>query len=322
MGTLSHSGPILVTGASGFVGSVVVRRLTEDGCDVHLLLRPEARTWRINSLLTRLAVHTVDIRDAAAVRMVVDAVRPAVIVHLATYGAYAAQTESELIFGTNIAGTLNLLEAAVGSGVQLFVNIGSSSEYGRKSTPMKETDVLEPDRIYGIAKAAQSHLCAQFAQVRSSTSIVTLRLFSVYGPWEEPARLIPNTLRRAILGEPLLLSSPKTVRDFIYVDDVVDVITDFDPLLPLSGETINLGTGIQTELQEIVEIVLEYTHSSSPVHWHALPSYPWDSGMWVSDTAKAKRLLGCRCGTPMRVGLKMFTEWLTRSNEVYHALSR
>src|SRR6185503_9394768 len=103
---------------------------------------------------------------------------------------------------TDVIGTLNLLEASEAAGVLLFVNAGSSSEYGYRTDPMRETDRVEPASVYAVAKAAQTHLANLFGR-RGAMAVVTFRLFSVFGPWEDPARLFPTLLRRAKAGAPL-----------------------------------------------------------------------------------------------------------------------
>src|ERR671938_597453 len=100
-------------------------------------------------------------------------------------------------------------------------------------------------------------------------AVVVFRLFSVYGPWEEPTRLVPTMIRRARAGLPLEMVSPRTARDFVYVDDVLDALAGFGRLEGLSGEVINLGSGAQSTLAEVVELVREIVSSRSEVRWGA-----------------------------------------------------
>src|SRR5271157_2478539 len=221
---------ILVTGAAGFVGAAAVHDLLARGAGVHAVIRPGSRSWRLAKVAGRVRVHPADLTNAAAVRQVVAAVRPSVVLHFAAHGAYESQAAASRILTTNILGTLHVLEAAVENGVGLFVNIGSSSEYGFKAEPMRETDRLDPNSVYAIGKAAQTHLCGLFARRYPHTTVVTLRLFSVYGPWEEPSRLIPTVIRRAKAGLPLEMVAPEIARDFVYVGDALRAILEFDLL--------------------------------------------------------------------------------------------
>jgi dolichol-phosphate mannosyltransferase len=122
---------------------------------------------------------------------------------------------------------------------------------------MKETDALEPNSVYAVGKAAMTHLCRLLGSSPSPTAIATLRLFSVYGPWEEPTRLFPTLLRRTRAGQTLEMAAPETARDYVYVDDVLDAFLCLDALSALHGDVINIGTGTQTSLAEVVKVVQE-----------------------------------------------------------------
>ena len=155
--------PVLVTGALGFVGACVVRELVARRQEVHLLLRRDSQTWRLDDVRDQVTAHRASLVDAEATRAVVLDVRPRAVLHLATHGAYESQADARVILQTNILGTYNLLAASAESGVKVFVNAGSSSEYGFKAQPMKETDRLEPNSFYAVSKAAQTHLCSLLA---------------------------------------------------------------------------------------------------------------------------------------------------------------
>ena len=203
---------------------------------MHAVVRPGSRPWRLGpGRRVGVPLHAVDLTDADAVRRLVAAVRPSVVLHLAAHGAYESQSDSARILATNVLGTLHLLEAAAGRGVELFVNAGSSSEYGFKSEPMRESRPPRPEQRIRGRKAAQTHLCGLFARRSPSMAIATLRLFSVYGPWEEPTRLIPTVIRRARAGLPLEMVAPDVARDFVFVGDVLRALLDFDRLRLAAG---------------------------------------------------------------------------------------
>jgi UDP-glucose 4-epimerase len=300
---------VLVTGGSGFVGACAVRELVRRGRDVHVLLREPARAWRLADLADRLTIHVGDLCDADSVRRAF-AASPTVVLHLATHGAYESQADARTILDTNIVGTLHLLEAAADAHVELFVQTGSSSEYGFRSEPMAESDRLEPNSVYAVAKSAQTHLGQLWAR-RSTMPVVTLRLFSVYGPWEESTRLIPTLLDRARRNLPLPLVSPDTVRDFVYVDDIVDALLDFEYLARLGGETLNLGSGVETTMRELVETATQLLGSRSEICWNAYPARAWDTTRWCADPRKAIERLGWSPRHSLRAGLKKTAAWLT-----------
>jgi nucleoside-diphosphate-sugar epimerase len=316
--TLDPWGPVFVTGAAGFVGAGATHALLDLGHEVHVLLRPTSRPWRLRSVWSRLHVHRADLLDPGAVRESVRRARPGVILHLATHGAYEHQADARRIFQTNLLGTYNLLEAAAEQGARLVVNAGSSSEYGLKTGPMCEVDRLEPNSFYAIAKAAQTHLCA-FMSRRASLPVVTFRLFSVYGPWEEPARLVPTLIRRARAELPIEMAAPATARDFIYLEDVVSALLGFPRLAEHAGETFNLGTGQQTTLEEVVCLVLELVGSRSEVRWGVMPARQWDSTAWRADTSLTGRQLGWAPRFSLREGLTRTIAWMAERGDEHEA---
>ncbi len=316
MGESVTLGPILVTGGSGFVGNCVVRRLLAANLDVHVLLREGSLTWRLEDIRERLCIHNADLIDQQAVRGALARIKPAVVLHLAAHGAYESQNDACMILHTNVIGTHNLLEASIAVNAKFFVNVGSSSEYGYRSEPMRESDRLEPNSIYAIAKAAQTHLCTLVAQ-KTQMRIVTFRLFSVFGPWEEPSRLLPTLIRRARAGQPLVMTSPDTARDFIYVDDVVDVLLNFWNLEGMNGEIFNLGTGLQSTLRDVVTAVQEIVGMASAVQWGGMPPRKWDASCWQADQQKTRDRLGSSPRCSLRQGISKMAAWMSEIGDDY-----
>jgi nucleoside-diphosphate-sugar epimerase len=303
----------LVTGASGFVGASLTRRLVKMGLKVHAMVGPEGDLWRIKDILPSLTLHRGDIQDEAFVRQVVEKSAPDIVYHLAVYGAYPAQKDAGRILVTNVLGTCRLLAALENVPYKLFINTGSSSEYGFKQKPMKEDDLPEPNSYYAVAKAAQTMFC-QYAARTQKKSIVTFRLFSVYGPYEEPSRLVPTIIRRCLRGESLQMASPLTARDFIFVEDVVDAYLDVKRLMACGGQVFNIGTGRQTSLKHMTDTVLRMTEARVQVVWNAMQDRIWDTSFWVGDVEKAQRLMGYKAGTSLEEGLRQTIEWM-KNNE-------
>jgi nucleoside-diphosphate-sugar epimerase len=308
--------PVLITGASGFVGACVARAALARGHAVHVLLRDPARAWRLADVKDQLTVHQADLIDAASVGRCLASARPRVVLHLATHGAYESQAEARTILDANIVGILNLLQAAESHGAELVVQTGSSSEYGFRSDPMCETDRLEPNSVYAVAKAAQSHLGSLWSQ-RTSLAVVCLRLFSIYGPWEEPTRLIPTLIRKARAGLPIDMVSPDIARDLVYVDDICDAMLDFPRLRAQRGEIINLGSGQERTMREVVDTVQRIVGTRSPVRWNAFPARRWDAKHWCADASKAEEKLGWRAQHSLFEGLRKTADWMQTIGDDY-----
>lgn len=297
-----------VTGATGFVGACLTRKLACLGCEVHVLVRPEADRWRLEGLEGKLHWHMCDLTEGDRVREIAIAVAPTVIYHFATHGAYPNQTDADQIILTGVFGTWNLLKACAAVDYKLFVNIGSSSEYGNKEFAMRETDALAPRSYYAVAKCAQTLVSEQMA-LAERRPINTLRLFSVYGPYEEPTRLVPTVVERCLEGRDLDLVSPDTARDFIYVEDVVDACLQIGQISLQCGEVFNIGTGVQSTVRDVVNAAFQATGSQSKVNWGRMPARPWDTNTWLADISKARRTLKWSACTSLEEGIAKTVEW-------------
>ncbi len=293
---------VLLTGASGFVGAVLARRLLAGGDELHVLLKSATTRWRLADVARDLRLHEVDLQDEEGVKRAVGAAKPDVVYHLAAHGAYPFQTDADGIIQTNILGTWNLVKALARTDYEVFVNTGSSSEYGFKDFAMRESDLLQPNSYYAVAKCAQTLLC-QYVARTEKRPITTLRIFSAYGPYEEPSRLVPTLIRRCLDGQELSLVPPETARDFVYIDDVVDAFLCREQLSKLQGEIINIGTGVQSTLRDVVEAILRHTGARVECRWGAMQPRIWDSSIWVADCTKAKTLLNWRAKTSLFEGL-------------------
>jgi nucleoside-diphosphate-sugar epimerase len=297
-----------ITGATGFVGSCLARKLVELGCDVHVLVRRSSNHWRLSGLKDRLHVHTGDLNDAEGLRVLISGIEPTVIYHLAVHGAYPNQTDADQIILTDVFGTWNLLKACAEVDYKLFVNTGSSSEYGAKQSAMRETDLLEPNSYYAVAKSAQTMVCAHMAR-SDRRPINTFRLFSVYGPYEEPTRLVSNVIRRCLEGKTLDMVSPGTARDFIHVDDVVEAYLQIGQLSLQCGETFNIGTGVQSTVREVVNAALKATGARPRVNWGSMPARAWDTETWLADITRVRRTLKWSPKIGLAEGILKTADW-------------
>lgn len=307
---------VLVTGATGFVGSCLTRRLVEMGYDVHIFTRSKSNKWRIADLLRKVTDHQVDLRDAGSVEKAVAQIGPTIIYHLATYGGFSSQKEPLVIIESNLMGTVNLLSACEKIGFDCFINTGSSSEYGLKSNPMSENDILEPVGDYGVSKAAATLYCRSSA-LEKDLPIITFRLFSPYGPWDDSKRLIPYVVKSLLRGESPKLSTPKSVRDFIYIDDVLDIFLKVINLPVSGGDIFNIGSGAQVSIGEVVSMITKIIESGVEPIWGKVNSQRPEPGSWAADIRKVKTELGWFPSKSLWTGLNKTVKWFRENLELY-----
>jgi nucleoside-diphosphate-sugar epimerase len=299
---------VLITGGSGFIGSCLTRRLVAEGSDVHLVLRPTASLWRLAALEGRYSAHIADLGDARAVRAAVAACRPAVIYHLATYGAYPFQKDRAAILTTNLLGTANLLGALADHDYRAFVNAGSSSEYGHKDEPMREDDRLDPRTDYGVAKAASTLLCQ--SEAHKGPPIATVRVFSAYGPWEEPTRLVPYVMDCCLRGENPRVTAGAQPRDFVYVEDVVDLLIRAADTPAAHGQILHAGTGIQRTVREMIETIVAVCGGGRVrAMYGAACVRPGEPECWVASIDRTRALTDWEPRHTLRGGVERMWAW-------------
>lgn len=306
---------ILITGGTGFVGANLTRRLLKQGHEIHLFVRPNYQSWRIQDIKTDLRLHTINLEDEEALTQRVDRIKPDRIFHLAVHGAYSSQNNLQEIINTNIIGTVNLLQACIRTDFEVFVNTGSSSEYGYKDYPPTETEWLEPNSYYAITKASATLFCRYIAQ-NQNLRIPTLRLYSVYGAYEEPTRLMPTLIVQGLKGELPPLVNPKIARDYVYIDDVIEAyllaaMMDTGEL----GAVYNVGTGKQTTLQDVIEIARKVLKIKAKPEWGSMPDRQWDTNVWVADNRKIQSELGWTPYYTFEEGFKKMVNWYKQQKE-------
>jgi len=295
---------VLITGGAGFIGANLVRKLALLNYDVNLLIRPSTDLWRLKKILPQFKIHTIDISDIKNLKKTVTQINPKIIIHLATYSQYRNQADFKQMVETNIKGTLNLLTASKDIDYDIFINTGSSSEYGIKNTPMKETDLLEPISFYAATKASTTVLCQVFAK-EYQKPIVTLRPFSVYGPFEEKERFIPTIIKSVIENKTIKLTPGNQRRDFINVQDVVDIyVKTIEKGKSLAGQILNMGTGVEYTNDEVVKTLFKITGKKVKIEKGAFPKRLWDTSHWVADVSKTKKLLNWKPGFTLEEGLR------------------
>ena len=303
-------GPILVTGASGFVGANLFHLLRAERQDVYACTRRE-RGWRLADVPDTQIVAA-DLNDTAAVRNLVSSLKPQTVFHCAAYGGYSFEQDPGLIYQTNFQAVVNLVGELAKSPLSAFVHAGSSSEYGTHSAGPAESDACQPNSHYAVSKVAVADFL-RFMGTQRSIPAINLRLYSVYGPLEDTSRLMPNLLRKALAGGFPPLVDPDTSRDFVHISDVcaafVFAAAKIHP--GLYGENFNIGTGIRTTMRDLAQVAQEvFAVPAEPVFGN-MEARKWDLPDWYANPAKAASLLGWHARISLRAGLRETAGWIT-----------
>lgn len=299
----------VITGGTGFVGANLARRLLADGHEVHLLVRQAHRPWRIEPIRSDVHLHEADIRDPKALVRALAAIRPDWVFHLATHGAYPSQTDMQEMLETNVMGTANLVHASLQAGFEAFVNTGSSSEYGFKDHAPTETEWLDPNSYYAVTKASATLFCRYTAQSQGA-NITTLRLYSAYGPYEAPTRLMPALILEGLHDRLPPLVNPDVARDYVYVEDVIQAyLLAADAKGQELGAVYNVGTGTETTLEEAVAVARRVLDATAEPQWGSMEGRNWDTKSWVSDSRRAREALGWEPQYDLEAGIREMVTW-------------
>ena len=308
---------VLITGATGFIGANLARRCLESGSEVYILTRITSDRWRIEDILTELHDYKADLSDYERLETILPEISPDIVYHTAVYGGDFAQKNFRIMVESNLLGTVNLITACKKVDLELFVNTGSSSEYGVKTAPMSEDDLLEPVNDYGISKSSATLYCQ--AKARSEElPIITLRLFSPYGSFEGPGRLISSTILACLREECPRISSRDFVRDFVYINDVFSAYLKAADSPCFGGKIFNIVSGKQHSVGEVVDTVLWLTGNKVtpiidiPQKWQNEPV------VWQADISRARTYLGWCPEYDLERGLDATIKWFQENMDIYH----
>jgi len=312
------SDKVFVTGASGFVGSNLARRLLTEGYEVHISVREHSDLWRLKDVVKRLHCHPVDLTNERQIKTVIKEVNPELIFHLANIGVYGdVHAPEKNVIETNFLGAVNLLNACDQIDYRCFVNTGSSAEYGPKDHPMKEDDDCQPINVYGISKLAATQYCNILAK-NNNKPIVTFRIFSPYGPFNHSSRLITYAILNALDNQPLNLANPNSVRDYIYADDVLDLLfLGVDNIEHCKGQVFNVGGGVQKTVQEVVDNILRLTESTSTLNWNTMSGRSFETKRWEADMLKVSEYFNWSPRYLLEEGLQKTVVWFKDNMSLY-----
>jgi NAD dependent epimerase/dehydratase len=317
---------ILVTGAGGFIGGHLSARLVELGARVRGFVRYNSRNdrgtleWLQPDVAQEIEVVLGDLRDVESVARAVKDVD--VIFHL---GAQIAIPYSYVnprdYFETNVLGTLNVTESARASGARRIIHTSSSEVYGTaRIVPIDEHHPLEPQSPYAASKVAADKLVDSYH--RSYDLPVTIvRPFNTFGPFQSARAIVPTILSQALAGNVLRLGSLDPRRDLTFVSDTVEGLIAAAVSEEAVGRTLQLGTGTDVSIGELVELVASAVGRELRVEHDSARVRPAGSEVMrlVSDPQLAFELTGWRCQVPLAEGIARTLDWVAANQARYRS---
>jgi len=305
---------ILVTGATGFIGQRLARRLVEAGARVCAGIAPDEMPEQVAKLPVSVQRLVFDLRDAAAVRAAVAEVDPQIVFHLAAVGVADPDVDPALALAVNTGGVVHLLEALKGRAVQRVALAGTCYEYGASQQEATADCAgsacldFDPFNAYAASKVAAWAFGRTYWRAHG-LPVVTVRPFQVYGPGQPAHTLVPAAVRAALDGKDFPMTLGEQARDFIYVDDVVEGMWAIAGAPGIEGLSLDLGTGQAHPVRRVVERIWAITGARGRVLPGTLPYRPTEVMRLVADAGRTARLTGWRAQVDLEDGLRR-TIWM------------
>ena len=311
--TVRKLGRVLVTGGAGFIGSELVRRLQADADDIVVVDNLVNGTRENLGDLIKQGVNleVADVRDTARMKTSVKA--SDTIFHLACLGVRHSLHDPLVNHEVNASATLALVDAARQAEVGRFVHVSTSEVYGSaRHAPMDETHPTYPTTVYGAAKlAGECYVRAQFESHGYAVTVV--RPFNAFGPRShhegDSGEVIPRMMLRSLAGRPLIIfGDGEQTRDFTYVADTASAILAAGVRDAAVGQTINVGSGIETSMNELTRAInLATGRNDAALEYQ--PERPGDINRLCCDASAAQRILGYKPSVTLLEGLANLRDW-------------
>lgn len=304
-------GPILIFGAGGFIGINLLQKLLLVRKDVYGISHDINNNWRFRATaIPKKYLLECDMNDNKVVEKIIKKIKPKTVFNLVAYGAYSKQKDIKKIYETNITATVLLLELLKDKKIAAYIHAGSQSEYGLNSSQPKESEELVPNSHYAVSKVTNYFTLIYYGKVEKMP-VIHLRLYSAFGPWEEPDRLIPVLLSKARNGVFPHFVDPSISRDFIYVEDIVDAFikaaVSMNP--QLYGEVFNVATGKKTTIRQLAYFVKNLLHMKVSPKFGGMQNRQWDLKDWYGNTKKIQKILQWKPFYSLKEGLEKTIAW-------------
>ena len=270
---------VLLTGATGFIGSQVARALVQQGEDVFALVRPGSDAWRIDDIAVSLNVVTGDLADGDAIDAVIQTARPDMCIHLA-WGLEPGKYLDSLENLDLLASSLQLVSKLEAARCRRFVGVGTCFEYESSPGLLSESSETRPNTMYAASKLGLAMALEQVGRL-GGMSTAWARLFYLYGPREDPRRLVPSVVSSLTKGEEARVTEGRQIRDFMHVADAaaaICAVADSD----LSG-AVNIGSSEPIAVRDIVARIGAITGRPELIRFGALPHNPSDPTFICAD---------------------------------------
>jgi UDP-glucose 4-epimerase len=296
----------LVTGASGFLGSWLVRQLLREGHSVIVLMRGKPQARRVRDWLHSVRIVHGTLEDPTTLGRQLAANTVDVFFHLAWFGVGADCRNDTAQISTNVVGCIRLWEIARDIGCKHWIGLGSQAEYGPRQEILQEELPLRPATAYGVAKLASAMLTAKMSQMADMRH-TWVRLAAVYGPGDDPKHLIPSAILTLLARKKPALTMGEQKWDYLYVEDAAKALVR----IAATGATgsLNLASGEIIVIRKLVEHIRTLVDPALPLGFGD-DAYREDQVMHLEpDIARLRLATGWEPEVPLDEGLRRTIAW-------------
>jgi nucleoside-diphosphate-sugar epimerase len=302
---------VLLTGATGFIGSHVTRHLLDQGHDVHVLLRESSDRWRITDLLDRVKVLHGGLPLTSDTSAEIARLEPQVCVHAAWFATPGEYLHSERNLD-HVGASLGLARALAQTGCSRFVGLGTCFEYDTRLGYLSEgATPTRPASLYAASKLSTGLILERFGD-NVGMDIAWARIFYQYGPYEDRRRLVPSVIRALLAGDEARVTRGEQVRDFLHIKDVAGALCAV-ALSDLRGP-VNIGSGSPVTVRQVVNQIGALLGRQELVSLGALPYGPGDPMFVCADTSRLSDT-GFTPSFGLRDGLADTIDWWRRNGQ-------
>ncbi len=277
---------VFLTGASGFIGSVVLRLLLEQGVETAALVTPKKSLDRLQNLDGQYIRIEGRLADITSLRSQIEAFHPDTCIHLAWYaepGKYLYSPENVPIMQQS----LNLLQTLIEIGCQQFVGVGTCAEYDTDVGFLREDSPTNPATIYAACKLS-TYLIGQHMAAAAGVNFAWGRLFYLYGEQEDSRRLVPALIQSLRAGKPFEATAGEQVRDYLHATDVASALVT---LAQQKAQGIyNIASGIPITMRNLMETIGDIVGAKDLIRFGAIPYRQWEPMFICGDNHKLKSL--------------------------------
>lgn len=299
----------LVTGATGHIGSHLVRYLLERAVEVAALVRPTtSNLWRIEDIVHRLQIIRGDLPNIDRSKAAIQRFTPDIVIHLGWRGVSSARRNEPAQITQNLYGSLRLLELAHEGGCQRWIGLGSQAEYGPSNKVLTEDLPTHPVTTYGVAKLCLGLLSQKLCEAYG-IGFAWLRLTASYGPMDDRDHMIPELILKLLRGEKPSLTLGEQRWDYLYVQDAAEAIWRA-AITPAAQGIFNLGCGEAYTIRSIVERIRDLIDPNLAIGFGEVP-YRADQIMHLqADISRLKQATGWAPRVRLDEGLRQTVEWV------------